>query len=385
MANTLTSLAADIYKAADIVGREQVGLISSVLINDKGSEAVAVNDVVRSSFTRPVMTQVFVPAMMVPEGTDQIVDNKTLTITKQKMVPIPYTGEDKKHLDNGIGFATVYGDQITQAIRAIVNEAEVDLYNEVLNNASRAIGVAGVNPFATNTDLIADARQVLLENGTPVMSAEMSIVSALAHGTALRKISSLQKVSESGNESLLRNGVLLPLQGFNIKETSAALQHIRGNANTLYTSATTGFAVGTTVIPLITGTGSILAGDVISFAGDSNKYVVAAGITAPGSVTLGGNGLRQALPASAQLVTIQANYTGSIALHRNSAEIVMRPVAGVGIGKDACTDAMMIQDPFSGLNFTVATYLGFGKQLIVVSAAWGVKCWKGDFVATILG
>lgn len=384
MANVLTNLAGDIYKAADIVGREQVGLISSVMMNDKGSEAVAVGDVVRSSFTRPVTSVNFTPSMTIPEGTDQTVDNKTLTITKQKMVPIPYTGEDKRHLNNGIGFETVYGDQIIQAIRTIVNEAEVDLYNELTTQASRAVGTAGSNPFATTTDLIADARQVLLENGAPVMSAEMSVVLALSHGTALRKISSLQKVNESGNESLLRNAILLPLQGFNLKETGAASLRTKGTGAG-YTTNTAGYAVGATSITLITGTGTINAGDIVTFAGDTNKYVVATGIGAPGTIVLGGNGLRQSIPAAATAVTVGNSFTGSIALHRNAGELVMRPVSGVGVGQDAATDAMMVQDPFSGLNFTVATYLGFGKQLITVSAAWGVKCWKGDFVAEIIG
>ena len=384
MPNVLTNLAGDIYKAVDIVGREQVGLVSSVLMNDKGSEAVAVGDIVRSSFTRAVATQNFVPAMTIPEGTDQTVDNKTLTITKQKMVPIPYTGEEKRHLNNGIGFETVYGDQITQAIRAIVIEAEIDLYNEVATQASRAVGTAGTNPFATTTDLIADVRQVLLENGTPVMSAEMSIILAFPHSTALRKISALQKVNESGNESLLRNSILLPLQGFNLKESAAIGVRTKGTG-ALYTTNAAGYAIGATSITLITGTGTVLAGDIITFAGDLNKYVVATGIAAPGTIILGGNGLRQAIPAAATAVTVGNNFTGSIALHRNAAELVMRPVSGVGVGQDAATDAMTIQDQFSGLNFTVATYFGFGKQMIAVSAAWGVKCWKGDFVAQIIG
>ena len=51
MSNVLTNLAADLYKAADIVGREQVGLIPSVTIN-ADTERVAKGDTVRSHFTR---------------------------------------------------------------------------------------------------------------------------------------------------------------------------------------------------------------------------------------------------------------------------------------------------------------------------------------------
>lgn len=384
MANVLTNLAADIYKAADIVGREQVGLVSAVMVNDQNSDAVAYGDVVRSSFTRPVTASNYSASMTIPEGTDQTVDNKTLSISKMRSVQIPYTGEDKRHLGNGAGFETVYGDQVKQAIRALVNEAEIDLYNEIVANTSRAVGTAGTTPFASNTDLLADARQILVENGAPVMDGQCSAVLSLAAGTALRKTSALQKVSESGTDTLLRNGILLPLQGFNVKETAAAYSRTKGTG-TSYTTTTAGFAVGTTSIPIITGSGTVLAGDVVTFAGDTNKYVVQTGVTAAGTIVLGGTGLRQAIPASATAMTIGNNYTGNIILHRNAAELVMRPVAGVGRGQDAATDAMIVVDPFSGLSFIVATYLGHGKSMIEVSAAWGVKAWKSDFIVSVLG
>ena len=52
MANVLDNLAADIYKAADVVGRELVGFIPSATINANGSERAAKGDNVRASFTR---------------------------------------------------------------------------------------------------------------------------------------------------------------------------------------------------------------------------------------------------------------------------------------------------------------------------------------------
>ena len=49
--NTLTNLAADIYRAADTVGREVVGFIPSATVNAETAR-VAVNDTVRSHSTR---------------------------------------------------------------------------------------------------------------------------------------------------------------------------------------------------------------------------------------------------------------------------------------------------------------------------------------------
>lgn len=85
--------------------------------------------------------------MTIPEGTDQTVDNKSLTLTKQRGVPIPWTGEDIKYTNGGSGFETIYGDQIKQAMRALTNEIEIDLATEAYANASRAFGTAGTTPL----------------------------------------------------------------------------------------------------------------------------------------------------------------------------------------------------------------------------------------------
>src|SRR4051812_43087219 len=53
-ANVLTGLAADIYKAADIVGRELVGFIPGLTLNADATKRVALNDYITSHFTRPV-------------------------------------------------------------------------------------------------------------------------------------------------------------------------------------------------------------------------------------------------------------------------------------------------------------------------------------------
>ncbi len=125
MANVFTNLAADIYEAADRVGRELVGGLTSVKIN-AGAQAAAKGDTVRSAFTQPqVVSTSYAPAMTIPEGTDQTVDNKTMTLGTYASVQIPYTGEDVKHLNNGAGYETVYGNQVQQAMRSICNKMEL--------------------------------------------------------------------------------------------------------------------------------------------------------------------------------------------------------------------------------------------------------------------
>ena len=380
MANVLTDLAADIYKAADVVGRELVGFIPAVTVNANGSERVAKGDVVRASFTRAASVVDVSESMTIPEGTDQTVDNKTLTISKTRAVQIPYTGEDVRHLNNGIGFETVYGDQIAQAMRALVNEIEADVATEAYKNASRAFGTAGTTPFGSNFSEVAEIRQILADNGMPMNDGQASLVLNTVAGTNLRQLAQLQKANESGGTDLLRQGVLLDLQGLMMRESAQVQSHTKGTgASYLLNDASS--AIGDTSIAADGGTGTILAGDVVTFNGDTNKYVVNTALSG-GAFAIGGPGLRSALADNAA-ITVGNSYTANVAFHRRALELAIRPLAEPP--SSLASDTMTVSDAASGLTFTVSVYPGYHKSMIEVSVAWGVKAWKPDFIATLLG
>lgn len=381
MANVLTDLAADIYKAADVVGRELVGFIPASTINADGSERAAKGDVVRASFTREASAVDVSESMTIPEGTDQTVDNKTLTISNARAVQIPYTGEDVLHLNNGIGFETVYGDQIAQAMRTLTNEMEQDLWEEAYTNSSRAFGTAGTTPFGSNFSEIAEIRQILVDNGMPQNDGQVSLVLNTLAGTNLRQLAQLQQANTAGGTDLLRQGILLDLQGLGIRESAQVGLHTKGTG-TGYLLNDASSAIGDTVIATDTGSGTILAGDIVTFAGTSDKYVVNTAL-AGGSFTIGGTGL-VAAEADNDAITVGNNYTANIAFHRRALELAVRAPA-VPQGGDMADDAMTVQDPVSGLVFEVRVYKGYRKTMIEVAASWGVKAWKSDFIATLVG
>lgn len=381
MANVLTDLAADIYKAADVVGRELVGFIPASTINANGSERVAKGDTVRASFTRTATAVNVSESMTIPEGTDQTVDNKTLTINNSRAVQIPYTGEDIRHLNNGIGYETVYGDQIAQAMRTLCNEIEADLWAEAYQSASRATGTAGTTPFASNFDSIADLRQILADNGMPMNDGQVSLVMNTAAGANLRKLSTLQQVNTSGGADLLRQGVLLDLMGMAVRESAQVGLHTKGTG-TSYLLNDASSAVGDTTIAADGGSGTIIAGDIVTFAGTSDAYVVNTALSG-GSFAIGAPGL-QAAESDNDAITVGNNYTPNVAFHRRALELAVRAPA-VPEGGDSADDALTVQDPVSGLVFEVRVYKGYRKTMIEVASAWGVKAWKSDFIATLMG
>lgn len=381
MANTLTNLAADIYKAADMVGRELVGFIPSVTVNGDATTRAAKGDTIRSFATRAVaVNSSFAPAMTIPEGTDQTVDTKTMTVDTYGSVQIPWTGEDVKHVNNGNGFETIYGDQIRQAMRAITNAIELAIWTAAYKGSSRGYGTAGTTPFASSFAEVPQLRKILQDNGCP-FDGQCSMVMDTTASANLRTLAQLQKANEAGGTELLRQGTMLDLMGMMLKESAQITTHTKGTG-TGYLLNDASSEVGDTTIATDTGSGTIVAGDIVTFAGTTHKYVVNTALSG-GNFVIGSPGLRVA-EADNDAITVGNSYTPNVAFHRSAIELGMRPPA-VPPGGDAAVDMMTVQDPWSGLVFEIAAYKGYMKAMFDVRCLYGVKVWKPDHVATLLG
>ena len=377
MANTFTNLAADIYDAAEKVGRELVGGLRSVKING-GAEAAAKGDTVRASFTQPqTVSTSYAPSMTIPEGTDQTVDNKTMSLNTYASIQIPYTGEDQKHLNNGAGYQWVFSKQIEQAMRSICNKMELDVMAQLALGAGQAYGSAGTTPFASNMNDLPNVMKLLLDKGCPDDGRICGIYDTTA-AVNIQNLSNLYKVNEAGGNGLLRNGELGQLYNIALKRSGQVGKPAVGSGASYVLNGV--HAVGATSITVKTGTGTILAGDIVTI--NSVKYVVNVGVAAAGTFTI--NSGLQAAGADGDTVTIVAAGRRNIVLHPDAAELAMRPLANPD-GGDAAVDSMDILDPVSGLAFKLSHYRGFHKSMIEIGTLYGSKVWLPDFVVEHLG
>lgn len=384
-ANNLTGLIPDLYAALDVVSRELVGIIPGVTRN-VGVERAAVGQPVLYPVTTEQTSVDIAPAMQVPEPRDRTVTPGQFLITKAKAVEFGWTGEEQRGLINtGIGVLTIQGDWFAQGLRTLTNEVERDLAVEGYTHASRAYGTPGATPFATNLGDSAQVRKILDDNGAP--ASERSLVVATTGGANLRTLQNLTRVNEAGNAMTLRDGELLNIHNFSIRESAQIVNHVKGTA----ASATTnnaGYAVGAKVITLASaGTGVIKQGDVIQFAGDANKYVVVSGdldVSNGGTITLAGPGLRQAIDTSATNITLVNSFEANLGFSRNALHLAAR-LPALPQGGDLAIDRTTIIDPRSGIAYEVALYPGYRKIRAEVALAWGVKAVKEEHIALLLG
>ncbi len=383
---TLTALSENIFRARDTVARELVGFIPGVMINS-AADGVSLNGTVISFRTsQPTLNTSWTPSMTLPAGDDQTVAGDTMQIGQTANVKIPLTGEQFKQLSNTVGGQAVIDDMFRQGLRTIVNAIEAHIGVVLKNGSSRAYGTAGTTPFASDHKPLNYVRQILVDNGCP-QDGQISFVGNSSAGVNLRNLSNLYKVNESGNDVLIRQGVLQDISGFMLRESAGVATHTKGTAASATTNAA-GYAKLAAALTLASaGTGTLLAGDCVTFPGDTNIYVAASGsndVSAGGVLTLNRPGIQLAMSAATKAITVGSNYTANIAFHRTAVELALRPPA-MPLGGDAAVDRLTVADDKSPLVFEVALYKGYGMVMFDLTVFYQAKVWKPEFVATLLG
>lgn len=387
MSNILTSLIPDLYAALDVVSRELVGLIPAVTMDarvDRAAVGQNVNVHVVPESNALVNTT---PAMAIPAAADQTIGVTQISITNSKAVPFSWEGNEQVGLNSGAGYLSIRANQIAQAMRRLTNTIEADLA-ALYATTSRAAGTAATTPFSTNTAGLTAARKVLLDNGAPI--SDMQLVIDTTAGANLQTLYNINSSRDKAAMNLAEQGILTRLSGMDIRESAQILTPAAG-AMASATSTSAAFTVGQTVIPLATaGTGVVSAGDVITFANDTNQYVVAS-VTFAGAnpasgdtITLAAPGLRKAQGVATRAITVIAAAARNMAFSRSAIVLATRMPERPEEG-DMAIDVMTIQDPRSGLAFEVAIYAGYRKVRYEIAAAWGVKNIKPAHTALLLG
>lgn len=387
MANTLTGLIPSLYVALDEVSREFQGFLPAVARDPQVSRA-AKGQTITSFITPQVTAADITPGVTAPNDGDQVLGSLSLSITKSRYVPIRWNGEEQLGLsNNGAPYNRILVDQMKQAYRTLTNEMETDLATVAYTHASRAYGTPGTTPFGTAGDLsdFANTAMILDINGAPPNRS--IIVGANAMANLRGKQSVLFKVNEAGTSETLRDGRVGRVEGFDIGYSAGLKgQFVKGTGTGYVTSGT--YAVGATVITLATGSGTVLAGDVVTFVGDTNKYAVAVGNTGPGAITIGAPGLQQTLAAGVAM-TIGNSYTPNVAFSKDGLLIASRlpavPIDMNGNSMDMADDRTTVTDPFSGISFEISLYRQYRQIKYEIGLAWGVAAPNPAHIALLLG
>lgn len=382
MSNTLTPFIPTLFQAADIVSRELTGFIPAVTRNSS-AERAAKDETINFPIAPAATLYDVTPGLYAPDNGDQTAGSGSITISKSKYAPVRWNGEEMKGVNNSGVLPTFMRDQFAQAMRALVNAVEVDLA-ALYYKASRAYGTGGTAPFGTAADLsdFAGVLAILDDNGCPVSDRHL-VLGTTAIANLRGKQSVLFKVNEAGTSDLLRLGIIGMVEGLMLHNSAQVAAATKGTGTSYIVNGS--FAAGATTIGIDTGSGTVVAGDVVLVGStDTNKYVVNTGVTAAGSIIINAPGLRKALADNATGFTIGTSYAANMAFHRSAIHLVTRSPA-MPDGGDTADDVTEIQDPVSGLAFQVALYRQYRQIKFEIGLAWGCAAVKPEHIALLIG
>ena len=385
MANNFTGLLPLMFEAVNEVSRELVGMIPSVMRSTEARMTAK-----GQSVTVPVVgrfqAEDIVPANISSTGSDIPASYENLIISKSRKVDFHVTGEEVLGLKSE-NEDEIFKQSLMQGMRTLTNEIENDLCGLAID-ASRAYGTAGSTPFAMPDELsdIGQIRRILDENGTP-MNGRSLVLNTAASANLRSKQPSVFRVNEHGSPMARRMGALGELFGMDIGESSQFSLHTKGRvAGTFAINNAAGYPVGTTSL-IVDGTGvgdTVKAGDVVTFAGDDNRYIVAENASgAFSTLEIEAPGLLETVANDVQ-ITIGNNYTPNLAFSRDAFLLGVRPPA-MPSGGDAATDREMVMDQHSTLIFEICEYKQYKQTTFEVGIAWGVKTLRSEHAAILLG
>lgn len=372
---TFSNLVPDAYAALAVVSREVTGSLMAVT-RDARADRVAVNQSLRIPFSPSFTAEDFTPAMSLPTASSETYTNVALTMTKQRRVKFTWTGEEAYAVNQGIGVLSLNQQNIAQAIRTLVNEMSSTVCTAAQLSGSRAAFPDSSTAFSATLKDVNALGKILTDNGAPM---DRHLIIDTTAGTALRNLTQLTNVNQAGTDRTLRQGELLNISNFAIREDSQIVTPVAGTMASA-TTTNAAYTVGQTVLPLATaGTGVAKVGDIITLQGDTNNYIVTAVSFAGAnpasgdSITIGAPGLRVAQSAATRTITVDAAASRNFAFSRDAILLGTRLPEVGPTGADLAIMRETITDPFTGISFELSVYPGDHMAVYTIGAVWGAS------------
>lgn len=289
---------------------------------------------------------------------------------------------DKDALDIRAG---VLPAQASSCVKALANQVNTDifaLYKEIYGY----VGVAGTTPFNTGLDEAAEARKILSLQLAP-LADRRGVIDPNAEAKFIL-IPSVLNANQRGSTEGIVEGRISRVLGTDWFTDQAVPTHTAGTAAGATTN-NAGYAIGVKTVTLASaGTGTILVGDIITFANDTQTYVVTAG---DADVSNGGTvsfepGLKKAIPASNTTITVKATHVVNLMFNMEAFGFANRPFSGGQMlpGVERIGVSTM-QDPVSGLSLRVEHTREYKRDKLTFDILYGVKCIRPELACRIAG
>ena len=390
MPNTMTAIMAKILANSLPVLRQRCIMARSVN-TDFSDEAAQKGATIDVHVPQDMLATDVVPSNVSPVPVDNTPVITQIQLNRwRKSPPFALSDKDRQEIDARKNFLP---ERIASAVKAVANDINISIFSEY-RSVYGYVGTAGTTPFASGMSEIISARQILNQQLCPLEDRRF-VMDFNAEGSALAR-SELSNFEQTNDQTVKIEGEIGRKYGFNWLaddhvplHTSTALTAGAATANGAQAAgagSTDGGRTGTVSIAKITNASPLVAGDIISFAGNSQTYTVLTAVSLiVGNTTVAISPALQAPLAGGEAVTLRASHRVNLAFNKNAFALAMRPLEITQSDLDAGRKIMSMQDPVSGLVLRLEQITQYKQIMWEFDALWGVRCVRPELAVRVAG
>ena len=379
MANTITNILPKILARGLLALREQA--VMPRLVNlDYSNESAQKGDTIDVPIPSSLTVSDTVPSNVLEAPADSAPTKVQISLNNWKKVNFHLTDKQLVDIDKNEHFIPM---QMSEAVRALSNQINLTVLQE-FKGVYGFVGTAGTTPFGSNVTDATNARKVLNQQLCPRDNRRMVLdFDAEANALALAEF---QRVNESGDIGVKREGEIGRKFGFDIFTDDQIVTHTAGGSGTPLVNGA--LAVGDTSVAIdgMSGTSGFVVGDVVTFAGHTQTYAITVAPTASsGAQTVTVIPAIKEIVADNASVTKKASHTVNLAFHRDAFALAMRPLTSETAGDAYGNNIVSMTDPVTGLSMRLEVYRQYKQVVYELDALWGVKLIRPEYAVRIAG
>ncbi len=389
MANTLTATLTQILAKGMMGLREQV-LMTRLVNTDWSMEAKSKGATIDIPIATDMGTADSVTPAATPTAGDDITTAvKQITLDQWYHKAFNLNDQEIDRINANDNFIPL---QMQEAFRTIAYKINSTIY-DTAPGIYGYTGTAGTTPFGSGSE-VADAtnlRKTLHEQLCPRTDRRM-VLDFAAEAAALN-LAQISDADKRGSGETKMTGDIGRAFGFDMYGDDQVPTHTAGTASGATTDST-GYALGIKTVTLASaGTGTILTGDIITFAGDTQTYAVTSGdadVSGGGSISFV-PGLKVVIEASAHAITLKASHVMNLGFHRDAFGLAVRaPEIGTKALFGAETtnnlsNMVTLNDPVTGLVMRIELIRMYKMWMYDIDCLWGVTLVSPERAARLAG
>lgn len=386
MSNSLTPLITAVLARGLSVLRKRV-LMTRVVNLDYSKEAAKFTDTINVPYSSAKTATDVAPSHVPSAPADSTAQSVAIQLNKWKKVNFGFTDKEMAEFNAKKDYIPLEMQEAFEAMAVAINQSVFALYTSVYGFT----GSPGSTPFADDVTDATNARKILqLQKAPRTGRTGVLDFNAEANALALAQFSDAEKIGASGVKI---DGEIGRKFGINWMADDDVPYHTAGSITTgLSAKTSTDQAVGTKNVVCTTaastGACDLKKGDIITFAGDTQTYVVTAD-TAEGDpatdVTVPIEpGLKVALSGD-EAVTLESSHRVNLAFHRDCFALAMRaPSMGLKQVENQ-RNQVVLSDPHSGLVMRLEIMDQYKQTTWEIDAMWGCACIRPEFGTRLAG